>query len=403
MLNSPYRPVRALGNLAFALLMLLSVRRLKWFYSRGAVPGTRIECRDPRPVTGADVELCARLIAAHGKAVAGSGGGGGTEGMWSWIFDARQGELAAALEAGDPRELATLLASMFAGDFVLGMASGPLIRQTATGLGGRAWGLKCLDGLASLGEVVGAVAVENPEQGGAGLAFGGGLEEFFAALEAKLGFRVDFPDIGAPAGLLAAGRLVPPDMPDQIYGALRLGEAIALHLGESGGGRIVEIGGGYGGMAYWYAVGSAEFESYTIVDLPIVNVLQGYFLGQALGAERVALYGEDGSGDLKLVPNTALAEVGTPVDVMANKDSMPEMPTDAMVSYLEWGAANCTGIFYSYNQETASDFLDEAQGVVHREIAARGGFERLRRDRAWVRDGYVEEIYVPRAAAPPPV
>jgi hypothetical protein len=82
--------------------------------------------------------------------------------------------------------------------------------------------------------------------------------------------------------------------------------------------------------------------------------------------------------------------------VFVNKDSMPEMPRDTMFEYLRWCAANCTGLFYSYNQEAAMEFLGEPQGVVHEAMAKLDGFERIRRDRAWVRDGYVEEIYVPK-------
>jgi hypothetical protein len=71
------------------------------------------------------------------------------------------------------------------------------------------------------------------------------------------------------------------------------------------------------------------------------------------------------------------------------------MPHGAMMEYLEWGASNCEGLFYSYNQEASAEFLGETQGVVHRAVAKVGHFERLRRDASWVRRGYVEEIYVP--------
>jgi hypothetical protein len=402
MLTSPYRGVRRLGTLAFALRMLLTVRRTKWFYSRGRVPPTRIEFRPPTPVSDADVELCQRLLAAFSKAGEQQPGAQSTEGMWSWIFDARQGDLAATLKKGDPAALAELMASMLAQDFVLGMAQGPLIRQTRFRLEARAWGLKSLDGLASLAEALGVVAVESPEQGGAGLAFEVSFAELFAAIEGELGFRVDFPDIGAPSGLAVEGRLITPDTPDQIYAAIRLDQAISLHLGRGAdldSLRIVEIGGGHGAMCHWFLQRQEAVSRYTIVDLPIVNVLQGYFLGRALGPDRVSLYGEP-PAQVEIVPNFALAEVESPCDALVNKDSMPEMPYEAMVEYLEWGADNCEGLFYSHNQEAAVEFLGETQGVVHKAVAEMGGFERLRRDAAWVRGGYVEEVYVPRRSAP---
>jgi hypothetical protein len=65
------------------------------------------------------------------------------------------------------------------------------------------------------------------------------------------------------------------------------------------------------------------------------------------------------------------------------------------MEYLDWGGRNCRGLFYSYNQEAGALFLGGAHGVVARAVAESGKFERLRRDQAWVRPGYVEEIYVP--------
>jgi hypothetical protein len=398
-LTSRFRSVRKLGAFAFSLLMLLSIRRTKWLYSRGRIPPTRIESRAPTPVGDADLELCERLIAAFSKATERDPAARSTEGMWSWIFDTRQRELATTLESGDRAALAELMASMLAQDFVIGMAQGPLIRQARSRLGSRFWGLKSLDGLASLGEALGAVAVECPEQGDTGLAFDQGIPRLFEALEAELGFRLDFPDVGAPCGLAVEDRLVTPDTSDQVYAAVRIDQAIDLHLhGQSDGAaepRITEIGGGHGAMCYWLLQRRDNVARYTIVDLPIVNVLQGYFLSRALGADRVSLYGEP-PAQVEIVPNFALAEVESPFDVLVNKDSLPEMPHETMMEYLEWGAANCTGLFYSYNQEAVAEFLGDPQGVVHKAVTEMGRYKRLRRDNAWVRSGYVEEIYVPR-------
>jgi hypothetical protein len=318
--------------------------------------------------------------------------------MWLWIFDAYQRELAATLERGDEEGLAAVMASMFQEDFVLGLASGPLITHTNSRLASRIWCLKSFDALVSLAEALGVVPVENPEQGGTGLAFQAGLGDLLLRLERELGFRLDFPDVGAPSGVTVQDRLITPDTPDQIYAAVRLDQAICLHLDRGTGGvesrRVVEIGGGYGAMCYWFLQRREAVATYTIVDLPIVNVIQGYFLACALGPTRVSFY-EEPSSQVMIVPNHALAEVASPFDVLVNKDSMPEMPHAAMIEYLDWGATNCEGLFYSYNQEVNADFLGEAQGVVHRAIAALGCFERLRRDESWVRRGYVEEIYVP--------
>ena len=80
----------------------------------------------------------------------------------------------------------------------------------------------------------------------------------------------------------AAGPLISFDSPDQVYAAARIEAAIATFLlRRDPPPRVVEIGAGYGGMAYWLIQMTAM--EYTIVDLPLVNVIQGYFLARSLG------------------------------------------------------------------------------------------------------------------------
>jgi hypothetical protein len=177
------------------------------------------------------------------------------------------------------------------------------------------------------------------------------------------------------------GRLIPLEWPEQIYAASRLRAVGPMRT-------VVEIGAGYGAMAYW-AVRLNTIDRYTIVDLPIVNVLQGYFLSKAIG--EVTLFGEP-QGRIAVLPNTALGEIETPVDLVINKDSMPEMPEDAMLEYLTWARSSCRS-FFSYNQEARADFQGEKQNNVPHGVETVGGFELVRRDASWVRRGYVEEIY----------
>jgi hypothetical protein len=148
-------------------------------------------------------------------------------------------------------------------------------------------------------------------------------------------------------------------------------------------------------MCLWFLRQRPDIGSYTIVDLPIVNLIQGYFLGRSLGPGSIGLFGEADDRPIRILPDFAIADVSTPFDILVNKDSLPEMPGPVMNDYLRWGADNCTGVFYSYNQETAMTFQSQAQGVVHAAVETLGGYERVRRDRAWVREGYVEEIYLP--------
>jgi len=373
--------------------LLKSTRHAQLHLQARTVASPPYEARVAQAVGDADVALCERLIVAYAAAIGGGSREQEVDGMWSWIYETRQRRLAEILDQRDARALAGELASMFRSTFVIGMAPGALIDHSRSAIGARIWRVKAVDGLISLAEALGIVAVQDAEQGRGTSALDAGLPELVAKVEAHLGYSIDFPAVGAAHGVLIDGRLLTIDSGEQIYSAVRVEQAVSLHLPVMAAKalQVVEIGGGYGSMAQWFLRGPIEPARYTIVDLPIVGVLQGYFLSKVLGDE-VSLYGED-PARVVLVPNTALADVQTPCDVLVNKDSMPEMPQEAVLEYLAWGRASCRGIFFSCNQESTREVLGDEQGMVPRLVQRTGGFRRLRRDLSWVRAGYVEEIY----------
>ena len=365
-----------------------------WLYRSDAeVPSVDFHYCAPRTIGHDDVVLCERLLEAHDCA---QSDGAATSGMWAdETVQSRQRELTGALASRDPSLLAQRLASMFRSNFILGMAYGSFGVERQSLLTRRIWPMYILGKLARLAESQAATHMENPEQGKAGLALANGLDAVVSDTESALGVSIGFPDVGAPYGILAAGRLIPFDSPDQIYAAARIKGAAETHLPERDGPlRIVEIGAGYGGMAYWLAQMTSA--SYTIIDLPLVNVLQGYFLAKCLGEDQVSFYRER-QRRITVLPTHALSSVTLPFHVLANKDSLPEIPREAAIDYLLWAQTGCDGLFYSYNQEAAAATRDGAQNVVAELVTHSGGFRRLRRDASWLRRGYAEEIYIPAA------
>jgi hypothetical protein len=383
--------------------LLEGMSRPWWLYrAAGRVPASTVERRSPQPVTSAEVELCERLTVAFAKATSGDRSDG-PSGIWGWIVDTHHRQLVETLQRGDALALARLLASMFQEEFVSGIMGDAGIKHHESRFGSRLLSLRSLDCLVSLAEAVGVVPVETAGQGQAGLAFQDGLAHLLARIDEALGFRIDFPNVGAPYGLDIDGRLITQNTPEQIYAALRLDQARCNHLSSRPEDTvdIVEIGGGYGGMCYWFLCMRPSIARYTIVDLPITSVLQGYFLAQALGPDVVSLFGEP-PAQVRLLPDSALEEVDAPFDIMVNKDGMPEMPYATMAGYLEWGRRNCDGLFFSYNQEARAEFHKTwTQGVVPEAIERIGGFTRTRRDHSWLRRGYAEEIYIPSDASRP--
>jgi hypothetical protein len=363
--------------------------------ARDRVADLRYVAREPQPVSDADVALCERLVAAYAAALGGRPGDSVADsGVWAWIYETRQRELAQILAAGDAGALARELASMFRSMFVLGMAPGALIDHSRSFVGGRIWRVKSVDGLISLAEALAIAAVQDAEQGSGTRALDDGPAALVERIEAQLGYAIDFPDVGAAHGVAIDGRLLTIDSAEQIYCAVRVEQALRRHLPATvaQSPRIVEIGGGYGATAHWLLAGAMTPSRYTIVDLPIVNVLQGYFLSRTLGEREVSLFGED-PARVVLLPNCALHAVQTPFDALVNKDSMPEMPKFAALEYLRWARSSCDGVFFSCNQESTQDVHGAELGMVPRLVEQAGGYTRLRRDLSWVRAGYVEEIY----------
>jgi hypothetical protein len=298
--------------------------------------------------------------------------------------------------------LASVLGTMFREPFLYGIASGALYADARSWIGSRIWSLKCLDDLVSLAECLGVVRTECPEQGPLGYSLRDGLEVLVARIEAALGIPIGFPAIGAPYGIQVGQTLITMETPEHIYAAFRVNEAIRLFLDRSARAApsFVEIGGGFGGTAYWLLhLRRMEASSYTIIDLPITNVIQGYFLSKILGESTVALYGESPEGNsgpkpVRVLPTRAIHSLEKyKMDILINQNSIPEIPEQAVIGYMQWARTNLKGIFYSYNQEAYSPVGGVPQVLVPEIVARVGGFKLFTRNHSWLRRGYVEEVY----------
>jgi hypothetical protein len=65
---------------------------------------------------------------------------------------------------------------------------------------------------------------------------------------------------------------------------------------------------------------------YTIIDFPLTNVAQAYFLGRTLGEDAVSLHGEaPTTTGVRIVPAHALPNFQEQFDLILNVDSMTEL------------------------------------------------------------------------------
>lgn len=160
---------------------------------------------------------------------------------------------------------------------------------------------------------------------------------------------------------------------------------------------VCEIGGGVGRLAYWatrFGIGK-----YTLIDLPRINLLQGFFLLKALPDAKVYLYGEpflhddDHTTCVYVMPHHACVHSSGQFDLVVNQDSFPEINATIVSNYLSWIKVS-TRSFLSINHESEPHSVNGAlQNNVPELIARVGGFLRRSRQLYWLRKGYVCELY----------
>ena len=136
-------------------------------------------------------------------------------------------------------------------------------------------------------------------------------------------------------------------------------------------------------------------QSYTIIDLPIINVVQGYFLMKCFGEEVILLFGESISDKpIKVMPYWHFLREDNQFDICFNQDSLPEMPFERALEYLNRIPEVTRSHFYSINQEACAP---AGQGLTQLNIpeiiAKNSKYNLLFRYPNWIRKGYVEELY----------
>jgi len=380
--------------------MLKYVSHYLWIFKLFSIPKLKITYREKHEVTDEDIHLCERLLKAYKAVGLESAKVTKTTGaFWAGSLKEKCGKLASALESEDPRILASILSGMFREHFVYGLASGDLVKHSRSALGNKIWSINYYDKIVSLAEYLGIVRRESAQQGRIAVALNGNLGLLVKEIENYLGSSIDFPDVGSPYGILANNSLITMEHPEHIYVALRIHHSIRNFLGEGDRKKVqlVEIGGGYGGLAYWIrSLGKIATHSYTIIDLPMINVLQGYFLSKAFCPSEVCFFGETltEKAVFRVLPTISFESLNHKIDILINENSMPEMTDQIVEDYIRIARDKSTGLFFSYNHEAYAPILGINQVLVPEIVKKVGGFKRVARNVSWLRNGYVEETYI---------
>lgn len=180
------------------------------------------------------------------------------------------------------------------------------------------------------------------------------------------------PRIGNLLGMQVGGHLIaPPSIRHRFY-ARRIGQ-----LKGEGRAQIVEIGGGFGGMAYFLL---KEFPRlhYANFDLPEINVVCGYYLLMALPDRKAALYGESsrplpevlGAHELVIYPHFTFSQISDrSADLVFNSNSLTEMDKETVEEYYRQIARITRGYFFHTNHDDEKIY-DAKLGKRHIKLSA---------------------------------
>ena len=351
-----------------------------------------VATNDIKP-TKQDLLLTVRLIKAYKKAMYGQKVEKYASGLdiWSFLAKGPHAEFIKLLQKEDIGSIAFYLCNMSKMGITHGITQGEIeYKKITSDSNYRRWlTLFSLDKLLSLAEALGVTPYENPEQRQSGLyAF---PDTVLPKIEASLRIPIIPPNIEGGLFKLKTKRgcIHSRDIMS-LYTAWRCKEILKDVKNPS----ICEIGPGIGKSAYYaYLMG---IKSYTLIDLPHINVLQGFYLIKCLPSANIVLYGEMSKTKnnlIRILPDWSLSTVPDKAfDLSLNQDSFAEIDKQTVIDYLRQTRVHTKKYFLSINQESQNTMMigELRQNIVSKLVSEVKGFKQIYRFPYWLREGSVE-------------
>lgn len=252
------------------------------------------------------------------------------------------------------------------------------------------------DCLVALAESVGAICCENPEQGVWGENIYVDIDVLIEKIEEIIGIDITPPPIDGGCLKICSRRGALFNEKD--ISAIYTAYTIQQLLKNKDKAEVCEIGAGTGRVAYYCS--KLGITNYSIFDLPVTNILQGYYLLKSLPKANIVLYGEERSPNhsnvIRILPYWEFDNINEKYfDLTHNQDSFPEIDEDIVKGYLRKIRCNTKEYFLSINQESRPQSLvpGKSQLNVSNIIESVGGYSRISRFPFWLRRGYLQELY----------
>jgi hypothetical protein len=337
-----------------------------------------------------EIPLIQRLLAAYHRVAAKEAKHKRPEDLWSVLEQSIFPDFIDMVQRKDAGALAEYMRQFFAKTISHGTYQGALATAGLENPGSAAYVAGFIaDSLASVAEAIGLLRVENPEQGHYGENLFRQPDEILDRITNELKINPVAPNVaGRKFGVSTRRGIVSLTDLRALYAAYRIREIVSP---AGRGASVCEIGGGIGCVAFYAQL--LGVKNYTIIDIPAISFMQGYWLSRALPDVPVTFYGERsfGRSGIRLLPPSSFGK--SKFDLVYNQDSFPEMHRSHSVRYL-LKARSITPLLLSINQEGENPQTPTSnQPVVADLIAEVGRYRRLYRFHNWVRAGYVEELY----------
>jgi hypothetical protein len=152
-----------------------------------------------------------------------------------------------------------------------------------------------------------------------------------------------------------------------------LGDFILKRIEESGEVKILEIGGGYGALAYWFKSAFPN-ASYSIIDLPEALIFSRLYLSLTCPDMKTGFGFNEIKHGFRFIPNYKAERFEDSFDLIINTLSMSEMTEHQIRKYAQLMKTSWLkkgGVFFEQNQDNTHMNLPFAQQILMSEFAHR--------------------------------
>jgi hypothetical protein len=237
-----------------------------------------------------------------------------------------------------------------------------------------------------LAEALGIYAIGNPETGVPPEYTTGkmSIDELLDEIQVRLPFQINFPPFhgNCTQGLKTKFGVTSNRHVWYLWVLKRI-----MELCPDPSSSIIEVGAGFGVLGYY--LDRAGYRDYTTIDLALINACQTYFLAKNLPDRNIIISGDvenpfdpQHKDSFKLLHSTDFK--GAPrnrFNIMVNMDGLTEYGIAEVSKYVQ---SDCAPMLLSINHEVNPYRVCELKQ--NRKLKYRYPF--------WLRNGYVEELYV---------